>query len=209
MASIEFLLRFANDQSKEQKKASKAGEKAGVDGKKKKTGILRRPIICICNDIYAISLRPLRQVAFIVTFPPLDSGRLAERLLTISRRERLKTDMTTLLALAEKSGNDIRSCISVLQFYANSRKPLELIDVMKSNIGQKDKQKGLFEIWSTVFHIQRPKQGGGDIGDGNIATRNTNLDNSIINVPTAQDLSLRARIDNVLSVVHMGGDHER
>lgn len=171
---------------------------------KKPSGILRRPIICICNDIYTPSLRPLRQYAFIVTFPPLDSAKLAERLLTISRRERLKTDMTTLLALAEKSGNDIRSCISILQFFANSKKPLELIDVMKSNIGQKDRQKGLFEIWSAVFQIQRPKEGL----DPTESRAISNGNDTSLRV-TSVDTSMKTRIDNVMKVVHLGGDSDR
>lgn len=200
LASIEFLIRFANDQTKESKKSKTTAEKSG----KKPSGILRRPIICICNDIYTPSLRPLRQMAFIVTFPPLDSARLAERLLAIARRERLKSDMTTLLALAEKSGNDVRSCISVLQFYANSRKPLELVDVMKSNIGDKDKQKGLFEIWSSVFHIRRNKDGANPTETKAI----TNGDDTVIHVPST-NTSLRARVEDVLGVVHLGGDSDR
>lgn len=200
IASIEFLLRFANDQTKESKKSKATAEKSG----KKPSGILRRPIICICNDIYTPSLRPLRQVAFIVTFPPLDSARLAERLLAIARRERLKTDMTTLLALAEKSGNDVRSCISILQFFANGRKPLELADVMKSNIGQKDRQKGLFEIWSAVFQIHRAKEGLDPTESKAIESNN----DTVIRVPS-MDTSLRTRVQNVLNVVHLGGDSDR
>lgn len=203
LASIEFLLKFISDQTKEKKaKTAVGGDKSG---KKPKSGILRRPIICICNDIYAPSLRPLRQVAFIVTFPPLDSGRLAERLLTIARKEKLHTDMTTLLALAEKTGNDVRSCISVLQFFANSRKPLELIDVMKSNIGEKDKQKGLFEIWSSVFQIHRFKEGFDPVQSKAIGV---NL-NTTVQMPHTVDTSMRSRVQHVLNVVHMGGDSER
>lgn len=202
IASIEFLIKFINDQTKEAKKATAAVKHVAPDGKKPKlSGILRRPIICICNDIYTPSLRPLRQHAFVLSFPELDSARLAERLLAISRKERLKTDMTTLLALAEKTSNDIRSCISVLQFYANSRKPLELADVLRSNIGQKDKQKGLFEIWSAVFQIQRAKQGV----DADAAKTSADSTNAVAPL----DTSLRARINHVLSVVHLGGDSER
>lgn len=204
LASIEFLLKFISDQTKEKKaKAAVGGDKSGK--KPKASGILRRPIICICNDIYAPSLRPLRQVAFIVTFPPLDSGRLAERLLTIARKEKLHTDMTTLLALAEKSGNDVRSCISVLQFFANSHKPLELIDVMKSNIGEKDKQKGLFEIWSSVFQIHRFKEGFDPVQSKAIGV---NL-NTTVQMPQTVDTSMRSRVQHVLNVVHMGGDSDR
>lgn len=208
IASIEFLLRFISDQGKESKK-SKANPETAAAGKPKAkggSGILRRPIICICNDIYAPSLRPLRQVAFIVTFPPLDSGRLAERLQTIARREKLKTDMTTLLALAEKSGNDVRSCISVLQFYANCKKPLELADIMKSNIGQKDRQKGLFDIWSAVFYIPRTKDNSDPVQARAIGS---SADTTIQQQPQTVDSSLRSRVEHVLNVVHMGGETER
>lgn len=152
IASIEFLVRFISDHPKEQSKST--GQQKPGAKKSKMAGILRRPIICICNDLYTPSLRPLRQVAFIVNFNNnLESSRLAERLLWIARRERLKTDMTTLLALIDKSGNDVRSCISVLQFFANTHRPLTLADVMSSNIGQKDRQKGLFDIWQAIFHV--------------------------------------------------------
>lgn len=197
------MLKFINDQTKDTKKTKAIADKAGK--KTKTSGILRRPIICICNDIYAPSLRPLRQVAFIVTFPQLDSIRLAERLQTIVRKEKLTTDMTTLMALAEKSGNDVRSCISVLQFFANSNKPLELVDVMKSNIGQKDKQKGLFEIWSSVFQIQRSKEGFDAAQSKAIGA---NLDTTV-RAPQTVDNSMRARVAHVLNMVHMGGDSDR
>lgn len=140
-----------------------------------------------------------------MTFPPLDSARLAERLYAIARKEKLKTDMTTLLALAEKSGNDVRSCISVLQFFANSHKPLELADVMKSNVGQKDKQKGLFEIWSSVFQIQRAKEGFDAIQTKAIGA---NLDTTI-QAPQTADNSMRLRVEHVLNTVHLGGENER
>ena len=42
--------------------------------------------------------------------------RLAERLLTISQLQRLKADLSVLMALCDKTENDIRSCLSVLQF---------------------------------------------------------------------------------------------
>lgn len=66
-------------------------------------------------------------------------------------------DFTSLLALAEKSGNDVRSCLSMLQFFASIGKPLTIIDVLKSNIGQKDMQKGLFTIWEAIFQVSCSK----------------------------------------------------
>lgn len=75
------------------------------------------------------------------------------RLHQICRREKITADFTSLLALAEKSGNDVRSCLSMLQFFASMGKPLTIIDVLKSNIGQKDMQKGLFKIWEAIFQV--------------------------------------------------------
>lgn len=38
----------------------------------------------------------------------------------VTRFERLKSDMNTLLALCEKTDNDIRSCLNTLQVRLNS-----------------------------------------------------------------------------------------
>lgn len=67
-ASIEFLIKFATEKqvSRNKKKVSKKEEK----GK-----ILKRPIICICNDVYVPALRNLRQSAFVLNFPPTSSVR--------------------------------------------------------------------------------------------------------------------------------------
>lgn len=61
--------------------------------------------------------------------------------------------MTALLALAEKTGNDVRSCLGMLQFFNSTKKPLTLIDVLSSNIGQKDQHVGLFSIWGSIFQV--------------------------------------------------------
>ena len=79
--------------------------------KKKKGGdkmVIRRPIICICNDLYTPSLRALRKIALVVAFPQTLSSRLAARLKEITTQEKLSADLTALLALCKKSDNDIR-----------------------------------------------------------------------------------------------------
>lgn len=67
--------------------------------------------------MYSPALRSLRQIAMTVEFSPVESERLAERLILIAEEEDMNTDMGSLLTLAEKSGCDVRSCVSTMQFF--------------------------------------------------------------------------------------------
>lgn len=129
-------------------------------GRKKKDDfpLLKRPIICICNDLYAPSLKPLRQIALILNFPPISTSRLVSRLQEICKKQKLKTDMPALIALCEKAENDIRSCLSTLQFVDKQNKTLKVSDVKHLNVGQKDIQKSLFSIWQSIFKIPQLKR---------------------------------------------------
>lgn len=144
IASVEYLIKYISGTAKPKK---------GL----KKPYVLKRPIICICNDVYTPSLRSLRQMALVINFPPTAGPKLAERLSEIARQQRIKTDMGALLALCEKTQNDIRACLSVLHFYKSLNKPITLTDVYRTSIGQKDMQKGLFAVWQDIFYIARPK----------------------------------------------------
>ncbi|XP_037087767.1 chromosome transmission fidelity protein 18 homolog [Pollicipes pollicipes] len=122
------------------------------------TAPIHRPVICICNDPYAPALRPLRQMALVMTFPPTSRERLAGRLADICRRNGLRTDLGALLSLCEKTRSDIRSCLSFLQFVRSRQDRLTLDQVQASTAGQKDHHKGLFAAWQEIFNIPRPKR---------------------------------------------------
>jgi len=179
-ASIDFLVKFiSGNVAVKAKKSSK--------NKEKQHHILKRPIICICNDGYAPALRPLKQIAFVINFPQTSTARLAERLMEIARRQQIKTDVGAMMALAEKSNHDIRSCLSVLHFFKAQNKPIGLTDIHKASVGQKDMQKGLFAVWSDIFEIKRSK----------------NVNGTMV-LPT-----MKNRMQNVLNVMFSFGDHER
>ena len=74
----------------------------------------------------------------------------------ISLREQLKTDMTALMALCEKSQNDIRSCLSTLQFFKSRGLKLTSYDVHKTFVGSKDETKSHFSVWQELFQMPRP-----------------------------------------------------
>ncbi|XP_017047709.1 chromosome transmission fidelity protein 18 homolog [Drosophila ficusphila] len=188
--SIEYLVKFISDGVYSKVKAK---------GAKAEHNVLKRPIICICNDVYDPALRPLRQVAFVVTFPPIDAARLAERLVKIAHREELKTDFGSLIALAEKSGNDVRSCISSMQFFNAQKHSLTLQDVLNNNLGQKDRHQGLFAVWDAIFRIQRPRK---------TLQADANKNDEPAQV-TMTNTSVSTRVRNVLDAVHSSGDFER
>ncbi|KAM8771635.1 chromosome transmission fidelity protein 18 homolog [Acanthopagrus schlegelii] len=152
-AAINILLATLN------KKDGPGGEAETAKKKKKKESILLRPIICICNDLYVPALRPLRQQAFLLTFPQTQPSRLAQRLAEISVKQGMKTDTGTLMSLCEKTDNDIRSCINTLQFlHGRGLKQVNTKTIQCVSVGQKDQNKGLFHLWQEIFQLPRTKR---------------------------------------------------
>ncbi|XP_034948783.1 chromosome transmission fidelity protein 18 homolog [Chelonus insularis] len=142
-ASIELLLKFIQG-------------KLVTKGKKAKPGKheeCKRPIVCICNELYSAALRPLRSMAYVINVPKIDPSSLADRLLTIARKERINISHGALLQLAERCGCDVRSCLNSLQYMRE--------DCQKSNtsLGTKDTKKGLFEFWRDILQIPVNKTG--------------------------------------------------
>ncbi|OMO88327.1 hypothetical protein COLO4_20296 [Corchorus olitorius] len=92
-------------------------------------------VICICNDLYAPALRPLRQVA---------------KLKYICNKEGVKTSSIALTALAEYTECDIRSCLNTLQFLNKKKEALNVMDISSQVVGRKDMSKSAFDIWKEV-----------------------------------------------------------
>ena len=153
-ASIKVLLNFVNGtQSTNNAKKNKKG---------KKPRILKRPIVCICNDPYVPALRQLRQQALVLKFPPTSVSRLTSRLTFICRREHLRADKTSLMNLCELAANDIRSCINTLEFIKNKSEVVSTLTIKAAGVGRKNVKKGLYEIWSSIFTMPRSKRGPND-----------------------------------------------
>ncbi|KAM9391208.1 chromosome transmission fidelity protein 18 homolog isoform 2-T2 [Salvelinus alpinus] len=71
----------------------------------------------------------------------------------------MKADVGTLIALCEKTDNDIRSCINTLQFlHGRGKRQLDVQAVQSMRIGQKDQNKGLFNLWQEIFQLPRIKR---------------------------------------------------
>lgn len=92
-----------------------------IKRKKKDTDVvqLRRPIIFICNDIYARPLAPLKEIALNVKIEESNREKLIARLREICQKERVSIEDQILRELAEETNYDARSCINTLQFIAS------------------------------------------------------------------------------------------
>lgn len=125
------------------------------EGKKHVEKPLTRPIICICNDLYAPVLRPLRDVAKVFVVRPPGAEKLVERLRIISKTEKLKTDNSTLRGLVERTECDIRSCLNTMQFIAKRQNSMKMSDISSVGAGQKDVTIGVFRLWKDLLHHRK------------------------------------------------------
>lgn len=93
-------------------------EKPAKKGRGQKQGarqLLRRPIICICNDLYAASLARLRPHTRIIRFQKAADIHLVRRLRDICEKEGLRPDGASLSTLVGVAQGDMRGCINALQ----------------------------------------------------------------------------------------------
>jgi DNA polymerase III delta prime subunit len=120
------------------------GSKKGWDG-------LHRPVICICNDLYAPALRPLRDVAEVLQFKPGRGASLVFRLKAVCSKEGLQADDHTLNKLAQMADGDVRACLNTLQFARMRSKELTYETLLTMPIGNKDHAKGALDLWKQVF----------------------------------------------------------
>lgn len=204
-ASINFLVSTLTQEGAHNKENNQAKKK-----KKKGHNLVSRPVICICNDLYTPSLRPLRQAALVLQFPTTNPNRLAQRLLSISKEQEIQVDMSTMLALCEKADYDIRSCLATLYFLKSRRLPLRYSDVMNLNIGLKDNHKSLFQVWQEIFHIPRQKKSQymGPIEHEGMLPLAPDVDKPL--APNAgNNASMPARFANILHSVHSCGEYDR
>ncbi|KAJ3700688.1 hypothetical protein LUZ61_004393 [Rhynchospora tenuis] len=162
--------RNVDEETQGQAQPRKASSKKGH-----KVAKLSRPIICICNDLYAPALRQLRQVAKVHTFMKTTVTRVVNRLKYICMKEGFRTNSIALSALAECTECDIRSCLNTLQFLNKKQQPLSIADVDSQVIGRKDLSKSAIDIWKEVFQKKKTKRFAnsvdGQVGSGDDTTQ--------------------------------------
>ncbi|RSH94825.1 hypothetical protein EHS25_004631 [Saitozyma podzolica] len=129
-----------------------------VPARKKTAKVLRRPIICICNDLYASSLRPLRPFARVIRFRKPQAQFLVKRLREICDRETLSADLRVLATLVELTSGDVRSCLNTLQFVKSKSSAVTDDAIRTSSVGLKDSGTTLQAVWKSLFVPMAAKQ---------------------------------------------------
>ena len=125
---------------------------------------LQRPVVCICNDLSAPALRPLRDVARVFRFVPPTPARLAARLHDIAQQEGMVVEPRALTLLAERTHCDVRAALHALQLLQRTRKRVSSADVL-AVVGEKDMTVGPMDAWRALFslgsahHKARQQQG--------------------------------------------------
>ncbi|GAQ84926.1 DNA replication checkpoint protein CHL12/CTF18 [Klebsormidium nitens] len=179
--AIDALLAIVNAGASGSRDSDKDADEAGGNHlapskKKKKKGAVKklsRPVICICNDMYAPALRQLRQVAKVFVFAPPAPSRLATRLKFICTKEGYSADTRALTALCEHTECDVRACLNTLQFLHRRGKALRLADISSQVVGRKDMTHNVFEIWTELFQRKKSKAGTGTALSGSPAMQGT------------------------------------
>lgn len=138
---------------------------AEADEKRPKTGgtraqpALRRPIVCICNDLYAPALKPLRTAALVLVLPlrKPNAALLAARLRRICEEERVRIDGKALLELVDLMDCDMRASLHALHFIARSPTLPQSGLLTANNIGRalsgfRDVGRSTGSVYESIFH---------------------------------------------------------
>ncbi|GAA5932082.1 hypothetical protein JCM3775_004236 [Rhodotorula graminis] len=133
--------------------------KRSKKGKGKHQRPLLRPIICICNDLYAPTLRPLRPLAKIVRFSPPTTAMLTKRLRTICDSEELSTESKHLSLLVDTAEGDLRSCLNTLQFIKRNGSVVDEAAIRNSSLGKKDTGTSASQVLDRLFKKPQRKRG--------------------------------------------------
>ncbi|KAG8699473.1 hypothetical protein FRC08_005294 [Ceratobasidium sp. 394] len=126
-------------------------KKGRGDKSKNEARPLLRPIICICNDLYAPSLARLRPIARIIRFRKVQPVLLANRLRDICQNEDLRADTRALTTLVTVSQGDMRACLNTLQFIKTRASTVTEHEIARCTVGMKETECSIQSAWQDLF----------------------------------------------------------
>ncbi|KAF8819351.1 ATPase, AAA family protein, partial [Cardiosporidium cionae] len=80
--------------------------------------VIKRPIICLCNDLWNRNLKILREKVKVISLPPPSENLLQQRMTDILNFEGFKSSSEFITKLIRLHNLDIRSSLHTLNFIA-------------------------------------------------------------------------------------------
>ncbi len=126
---------------------------------KKPVNMVKRPIICICNDMYGKSMAQLRKVAVVFSVKCMDAARMTASLRSVCLKEHVSVGSDLISALCKQSKYDMRSCLNTLQLAAAQTTDQVYRTITKDQLfakgsnavlNSKDAFQGIFDVWSEI-----------------------------------------------------------
>lgn len=152
---IKVLIDIINRDAKAtQKLIFGSNTKSKTKKRKAASQLLLRPIIAICNNLYAPALDKLKPHCEIISFKRPSDSSLLERLERICQVEELKIPVKSLKELMDLAQGDVRNCINNLQFLASHQKLASTAseqDLEQWDSSSKDYSLSWFKICNTIF----------------------------------------------------------
>ena len=134
---------------------------------------LKRPVICVCNDVYKKTLKSLRECSTVIQMTAPKALRLSEKVKSICQKENIKIESLAIDRLVAICDRDIRSTLNQLQtlIYRIGRKldseePVRVADILRyagssegrsADAAVKDNQRTELELMQILFEPKRSR----------------------------------------------------
>ena len=91
---------------------------------------IKRPIICICNDLYCKLLRPLREVAEVFTLKKMNQPKLMKFFQSVLAKQKIFIEPVVLKKFCIRHGFDIRSLLNTFQLISNMKRHKDSLQII-------------------------------------------------------------------------------
>jgi len=143
----------------------------GKKKRKAKENIIRRPVICTCNDMYSPALRELRKIVQVYTVHRPTAPRFLEAMKAVCKAEGIAIDGAALSSLCELSNFDMRCALNTLEFARCGSDKITREALLRASVGEKDVEQSLFDIWHAILQAQPLPKGTSSVAMATTATQ--------------------------------------
>ena len=117
--------------------------------------LTRHPVILVVNNLYGLTSGAGSSLNFTcekIRFRKLSPASIAKRLRQICGREGLMYTDDVIMAIAERSGGDMRSAVGDLQIISTGKQRIRVVDL--DVLGYRDTKENIFKVLEKVFNAR-------------------------------------------------------